>query len=229
VVTLTLARPERRNALDGALLSDLTTTLAALGDDPATRAIVLTGAPPVFSAGADLGRGSDTRPPPGQFVRLFSRLAATLERLEQPVVAALNGHAVGGGWALALCCDFRLAAETAQCWVPEVDMGIALHPVLTAPFVRLAGPARAREIAIECRRYSAPEQHAMGLVHRVVPGAALAAVAHAYAAHLAAKPPRALAEVKARVDQIARIAFPLAGAMTEGVIDRPQGVGSRQD
>ena len=223
VVTLTLARPERRNALDGALLSDLTTTLAALGDDPATRAVVLTGAPPVFSAGADLGRGSDPRPPPGQFVRLFARLAATLERLEPPVIAALNGHAVGGGWALARSCDFRFAAEGAQCWVPEIDMGVALHPVLTTPFVRLVGPARTREIAIEGRRYSAAEQHAIGLVHRVLPAAALAAAAADYAAHLAAKPARALAEVKARINQIARAAWPEVGATTDGVLDRPAG------
>ena len=141
------------------MLSDLTATLAELGDDRTTRAIVLTGAPPVFSAGADLGRGSDMPPPPGQFVRLFSRLAATLERLELPVVAALNGHAVGGGWALALGCDFRFAAESARCWVPEIDMGVALHPVLATPFVRLVGPARTREIAMEGRRYSAAEQH----------------------------------------------------------------------
>lgn len=205
------------------MLSDLTATLAELGDDRTTRAIVLTGAPPVFSAGADLGRGSDMPPPPGQFVRLFSRLAATLERLELPVVAALNGHAVGGGWALALGCDFRLAAESAQCWVPEIDMGVALHPVLATPFVRLVGPARTREIAMEGRRYSAAEQHAMGLVHRVVPAVALPAAAADYAAHLAAKPPRALAEVKARINQIARAAWPEVGATTEGVLDRPAG------
>ena len=184
---------------------------------------MLTGAPPVFSAGADLGGGSDPRPPPGQFVRLFARLAATLERLEPPVIAALNGHAVGGGWALALCCDFRFAADGAQCWVPEIDMGVALHPVLTTPFVRLVGPARTREIAIEGRRYSAAEQHAMGLVHRVLPAAALAAAAADYAAHLAAKPARALAEVKARINQIARAAWPEVGATTDGVLDRPAG------
>lgn len=183
---------------------------------------MLTGAPPVFSAGADLGRAGD-RPRPGEFVRLFSRLATTLERLEPPVIAAINGHAVGGGWALALCCDFRFAAAAAQCWVPEVDMGVALHPALTVPFVRLVGPARAREIAVECRRYSAAEQHGMGLVHRVVPGPALAAAAHEYAAHLAAKPSRALAEVKARINQITRLAFPEVGAMTEGFLDRPVG------
>ena len=184
---------------------------------------MLTGAPPVFSAGADLGRGSDPRPPPGQFVRLFARLAATLERLEPPVIAALNGHAVGGAWALALCGDFRFAAEGAQCWVPEIDMGVALHPVLTTPFVRLVGPARTREIAIEGRRYSAAEQHAMGLVHRVVPAAALAAAAADYAANLAAKPARALAEVKARINQISRAAWPEVGATTEGVLERPAG------
>lgn len=187
--------------------------------------VVLTGAPPVFSAGADLGRGSATPPPPGQFIRLFSRLASTLERLELPVIAALNGHAVGGGWALALCCDFRFAAEAAQCWIPEVDMGIALHPVLTTPFVRLVGPARTREITLECRRYPAREQHAMGLVHRVVPGDALAAAAADYAAHLAAKPFRPLAEMKARINQIARTGIPeigpAIGTTTEASVDRP--------
>src|SRR5688572_25437817 len=134
VATLTLNRPERRNALDGGLLSELIATLTALNDDPSARVVVLTGAPPVFSSGADQGRGSAASPPPGQFIRLFSRLATVLERLELPVIAALNGHAVGGGWVLALCCDFRFAAEAAQCWIPEVDMGIALHPVLTTPF-----------------------------------------------------------------------------------------------
>ena len=187
--------------------------------------VVLTGAPPVFSAGADLGRGSATPPPPGQFIRLFSRLASTLERLELPVIAALNGHAVGGGWALALCCDFRFAAEAAQCWIPEVDMGIALHPVLTTPFVRLVGPARTREITLECRRYPAREQHAMGLVHRVVPGDTLAAAAADYAARLAAKPFRPLAEMKARINQIARTGIPeigpAFGTTTEASVDRP--------
>lgn len=192
-------------------MTDLATTLTALGDDRAARVVVLTGAPPVFSSGADQGRGSAAPPPPGQFIRLFSRLATTLDRLELPVIAALNGHAVGGGWALALCCDFRFAAEAAQCWIPEVDMGISLHPVLTTPFVRLVGPARTREITLECRRYAAWEQHAMGLVHRVVPGDALAGAAAEYAAHLAAKPFRPLAEMKARINQIARIAYPEAG------------------
>lgn len=185
--------------------------------------VVLTGAPPVFSAGADLGRGPGAPPPPGRFVRLFSRLAGTLDRLELPVIAALNGHAVGGGWALALCCDFRFAAEGAQCWIPEVDMGIALHPVLTTPFIRLVGPARTREIALEARRYTSREQHAMGLVHRVVPGDALAAEAAEYAARLAAKPFRALAEAKARINQIARTAYPEIGAPPEAIGERPPG------
>ena len=211
VATLTLNRPERRNALDGGLLSELIATLTALNDDPSARVVVLTGAPPVFSSGADQGRGSAAPPPPGQFIRLFSRLATVLERLELPVIAALNGHAVGGGWVLALCCDFRFAAEAAQCWIPEVDMGIALHPVLITPFVRLVGPARTREITLEARRYPAREQHAMGLVHRVVAGDALADAAAEYAAHLAAKPFRPLAEMKARINQIARVTYREAG------------------
>lgn len=231
VATLTLDRPARRNALSDGLLEELAQALADIRDDHRTRAVVLTGAPPVFSAGADVGLRSGMsaeerrrafRAAPSRFVRLFPRVAALLEALEQPTIAAINGHAVGGGWALALACDFRFAAAAAQCWIPETDLGVALHPVLATPIVRLVGAARAKEIVMSGRRYSAPEAATLGLVHRVVPGAELARAAREFADVLARKPFRPLAEVKAQINATVRAAMPEVDAMREGMLDRDE-------
>ncbi len=229
IATVTLNRPDRRNSLSDAMLTELAAAFAELRDDAATRAVIVTGAPPVFSAGADAGlRASmseaERREAFGrrksQFRRLFERANTLLENLEQPTVAAINGHAVGGGWGLTLACDFRVAAAEAQLWIPEVDLGVPLGIASTTRFVRLVGPARAKEIIMECRRYSAEEARQMGLVHRVVPGDAVLKEARALAERLAAKPFRPLAEVKARINAIARTGIPEVNAMTEGFLDR---------
>ncbi len=229
IATVTLNRPDRRNSLSDAMLTELAAAFAELRDDAATRAVIVTGAPPVFSAGADAGlRASMSEAErrevfgrrKSQFRRLFERANTLLENLEQPTVAVINGHAVGGGWGLTLACDFRVAAAEAQFWIPEVDLGVPLGIASTTRFVRLVGPARAKEIIMECRRYSAEEARQMGLVHRVVPGDALLKEARALAERLAAKPFRPLAEVKARINAIARAGIPEVNAMTEGFLDR---------
>lgn len=229
VATVTLNRPERRNALGDPVLLALGAALTELRDDPAVRVVVVTGAPPVFSAGADAGLRSSMSPDErrqafatrkSQFRRLFERCTTLLEGLEQPTIAMINGHAVGGGWGLALAADFRIAAAEAQFWIPEVDLGVPLGVASTARFVRLVGPARAKEIIMECRRYSAAEAHAMGLVTRVVPGEALAEAVRDFAARLLAKPFRPLSEMKARINTIARTGIPDVNAMTEGHLDR---------
>src|SRR2546425_814806 len=89
-------------------------------------------------------------------------------------------NALGGGWGLTLACDFRWAAAEAEFWIPEVDLGVPLGVASTTRFVRLVGPARAKEIIMECRRYSAADAHAMGLLHRVVPGTSLLKEARAW-------------------------------------------------
>jgi len=229
IATVTLNRPERRNALSDALLTELASAFTELRDDAGVRVVVVTGAGPVFSAGADArlrsGMSAEERRQvfanrKSQFRRLFERANTLLEGLEQPTVAMVNGHAVGGGWGLALACDFRIAAAEAQFWIPEVDLGVPLGVGSTARFVRLVGPARAKEIILECRRYSAAEALALGLVTRVVPGATLASTVREYAALLAAKPFRPLAEAKARINAIARTGIPDVNAMTEGHLDR---------
>jgi enoyl-CoA hydratase/carnithine racemase len=191
--------------------------------------VILTAAPPVFSAGADAGLRSSMSPEErrqafqtrkSQFRRLFERATTLLENLEQATVAAINGHAVGGGVGLTLACDFRWAAAEAKLWIPEVDLGVPLGVGTTTRLVRLVGPARAKEIVMEGRRYTAADAQALGLVHRVVPGAQLADAVRVYAGELAAKPFRALAEVKARINAIARVGIPEANAMTEGFLER---------
>jgi enoyl-CoA hydratase/carnithine racemase len=229
VVTLTLNRPDRRNSLSDPMLTDLGAALAELRDDATSRVVILTGAPPVFSAGADAPHARAKtdeerrrlfKENKSQFRRLFERVTTAVENLEQATIAMINGHAVGGGWGLTLACDFRWAAAEAQLWIPEVDLGVPLGVASTTRFVRLVGPARAKEIIMECRRFSAAEAQTWGLVHRVVLGASLAKEVRAYADLLAAKPFKAMAEVKARINAIARTGIPEVNAMTEGFLDR---------
>lgn len=229
LAVVTLDRPERRNALSDPMLTDLGRVLTELRDDADIRVVILTGAPPVFSAGADARLKSSmsaeerrhamaTRK--SQFRRLFERANTLLEGLEQLTVCAINGHAVGGGWGLTLACDFRIAAAEAQLWIPEVDLGVPLGVASTTRFVRLVGPARAKEIILECRRYSAEEARSLGLVHRVVSASDLMKHAREYAQALLAKPFRPLAEMKARINAIARTGIPEVNAMTEGFLPR---------
>ena len=229
IATVTLNRPDRRNALSDAMLTELGAAFAELRDDAATRVVIVTGAPPVFCAGADAPLHSKMTPDErrrafaqrkSQFRRLFERANTLLESLEQTTLAMINGHAIGGGWGLTLACDFRWAAAEAEFWIPEVDLGVPLGVASTTRFVRLVGPARAKEIIMECRRYSAADAHAMGLLHRVVPGTSLLKEARAWVELLAAKPAGPLAEAKARINAIARTGIPEVNAMTEGFLDR---------
>lgn len=229
VATVTLNRPERRNSLADEVLAALGRVLAELRDDAESRVVVLTGAGPVFSAGAHApfrrGMSDEERrrafaSARSQFRRLFERATALLEGLEQTTIARIQGHAVGGGWGLALACDFRLAAASAEFWIPEVDLGVPLGVASTARFVRLVGPARAKEIILTCRRYGAAEAEALGLLTRAVPDGALDATVAEWAERLAAKPFRPLAEAKARINAIARTGIPDVNAMTEGFLDR---------
>ena len=231
IATVTMNRPDRRNALSDAMLTELAAAFAELRDDAATRVVVVTGAPPVFSAGADAGLKSSMSPQERrqafagrktQFRRLFERAQTLLENLEQATIAMINGHAVGGGWGLTLACDFRIAAGEAEFWIPEVDLGVPLGVASTTRFVRMVGPARAKEIIMECRRYTAAEALALGLLTRVVPRAELDRAVRAYAEMLLAKPFRPLTEMKARINAIARIGIPEVNAMTEGFLDRTQ-------
>jgi enoyl-CoA hydratase/carnithine racemase len=166
VATVTLNRPDRRHSLSDEMLGELAAAFRELRDDACTRVVILTGAPSVFSAGAHVpfkrGMSPEERRQvfaqrKSRFRRLFERANTLLENLEQVTIAMVNGHAIGGGWGLVLACDFRFAAAEAEFWIPEVDLGVPLGVASTARFVRLVGPALAKEIILEGRRYAAAE------------------------------------------------------------------------
>lgn len=229
IATVMLDRPDRRNSLSDDMLRELGAAFTELRDDTTSRVVVVTGTPPVFSAGADAPiskkmSDAERREAFGrrksQFRRLFERANTVLEGLEQATICAINGHAVGGGWGLTLACDFRIATVEAEMWIPEVDLGVPLGVASTTRFVRLVGPARAKEIIMTCRRYTAAEALTLGLVHRVVPRAELDRTVAEFAAMLLAKPFRPLAEMKARINAVARTGMPEVNAMTEGFLER---------
>ena len=178
IATLTFNRPEKRNPLNEEILLELEDMLHQVRDDPQVRVMIFTGSGNTFSAGADLSqtRGiNDEQERQRVFAqyrkrrgRLVGRVLEVLVNLEPITIAAINGYAVGGGWALALGCDFKIAVEEAQFWFPEVDLGVPLSAGATALLAAHVGPTRAKEIIITCRRYKAAELLTMGLLNRVV-------------------------------------------------------------
>ncbi len=196
VTTVTIERPEARNALDAATLDGLISALAAADEDPQVRVIVLTGAgEKAFCAGADLRSGltSDPSAVEGHEQRgLLRRLFATTESLSTPLVGRINGHALAGGLGVALSCDLLVAVDDATFGTPEVHVGLWPH-IISALLVQHLGPKRALEWMMTGRRYPALEAERLGLVNRVVPRAQLDTAVADLAAELVRGAPLALA------------------------------------
>jgi 2-(1,2-epoxy-1,2-dihydrophenyl)acetyl-CoA isomerase len=166
IATITLNRPEKLNALTTALCDELIAALRAASTDSAVRAIVVTGAGRAFCAGADLtilGTDGDA------LVRAGREIALLIRSAPQPVIAAVNGAAAGGGANLALACDYKVAADTAT--IGEVFAKLGLGPDWGGSFFlpRLAGTARALELLWSARMVPAAEAYTLGLFDRVVP------------------------------------------------------------
>lgn len=195
VATVTLDRPPV-NAVNLEVIDEFLAAVAALGADPAVRAVVLTGAGRRFCAGADIAMMRDVSPANHERIRRWIDVQAGLEALSQPVIAAINGYAFGGGAELALACDFRWMAADAEIGFPEIGLGIFPGAGGTQRLTRLLGPARALELMVSGRRVGATEALDLGLVQRVLPADALAAGVRTFARELAAKPTRAIGLLK---------------------------------
>ena len=216
IVTLTLNRPEKRNPINEAMLREFEQIVLALRDDASSRAVLLTGTGNSFCAGADLSlikgvTDADERQrlfaqARNRRARLIGRTFSLFENLEQVTIAAINGFAIGGGWGLALACDFRLAVPGAQFWLPEVDLGVPLGIGSTRRLVSIVGAARAKEIILTCDRYSAEELFSWGMLNRLVPPEQLMDAARDLAKRLLAKNPSAVAGSKLTVNAIAAVA-----------------------
>lgn len=212
IATLTFNRPEKRNPLNEEIVLELEGLLHEVRDDKEIRVLIFTGTGNTFSAGADLSqvkgitdkeeRQRIFAPLGKRRARLIGRVIDTLVNLEQVTVAAVNGYAAGGGWTLALGCDFRIAVEEAEFWFPEVDLGVPLSPASTALVVAHVGPTVAKEIIIGCRRYKAAELLTLGLVNQVVKREALLPTARALAESLANKNPNAVMVSKATINAL---------------------------
>jgi enoyl-CoA hydratase/carnithine racemase len=170
VLTVTLARPERRNAIDGELAAALRETFEAAADDASVRALILTGEGRAFSAGGDLSRFErdwDPREFRHDSHRL-TQLISLVERLEKPTVAAINGVATGAGTQLALACDVRLMATGARFVYREGRLGIIPSHGGVTRLVKLIGLARARDVLLGGEEVSSSEALRLGLVTEVV-------------------------------------------------------------
>jgi enoyl-CoA hydratase len=203
VSVLTLHRPDRLNALSPDVLEDLQARLDEVEGDEGVGAVVLTGAgDKAFSAGADVSLVREAGPIEARtFAARGHATADRIEALPKPVVAAINGYALGGGCELALACDVRLASERAQIGLPEVTLGIFPGWGGTQRMPRLIGPGRAKELIFTGRRVGAEEALAIGLVDRVHPHEELLDRAVELAAEMAEKPAWALAAAKAMLNR----------------------------
>ncbi len=204
VGTVTLNRPDKLNALTADMVGELAEALTTLAGTQAVRAIVVTGAGRAFCAGADVGllrslieRGDEATG--RRLVDSLRRVAHAIRQAPQPVVAAVNGVAAGGGANLALACDLRIAADTAQ--IGQVFMKIGLHPDFGGTYwlPRLVGASRALELFLDAELVGAAEAERLGLFNRVVPAGRLAAEAAAWAQRIAAAPPLAVRRAKQAV------------------------------
>ncbi len=195
VAEVRLARPQARNALSQALMSQLIEAAAWFRASTQVQAVILTGTDTYFSAGADLadpdrGAGRCTRLEQQQSVRIGPDMCAAWESgLEQVTIAAIEGYCIGGAAALAVSLDFRIAGEGAYLRLPEIALGMNMSWGALPRVAALVGPARAKRFAIFCEPCYADEALAWGMVDEVTTAGEALATAHAWAAKIAALPP----------------------------------------
>jgi enoyl-CoA hydratase len=196
VATLTLNRPGAMNAITARMKEELARALDAVEADAEVRVLVITGAgTKAFCAGADIKERSGTDPTPAEFYarqKLTQRLFSRIEQLDRPVIAAINGVALGGGCEIALACDLRIAADTASLGLTEVNLGVLPAGGGTQRLPRIVGAAKAKELIFTGQRLAAAQALELGLVNRVVPADGLMAAAGELARQIAAKPPLAV-------------------------------------
>lgn len=193
VAVVTINRPKVLNALNTGTIDDLERALLDLQRDDSVRAIVLTGAgEKSFVAGADINELAALSPAEGQrHGRRGQAVFDLIEDLGKPVIAAINGFALGGGCELAMACTMRLAADTARLGQPEINLGIIPGYAGSQRLPRLVGKGRALEILLTGDMVPAARAYEIGLVNRIVPAAELLGEAKKLAATLAAKAPLA--------------------------------------
>lgn len=202
VATVTLDRPEALNALNASVIASLKTAFTKLSEDPSLRAVILTGAGKAFVAGADIKEMADFTPAQArEFSAAGHALMTQIETFPRPVIAAVNGFALGGGCELALCCDVRIAGEKAKLGLPEVGLGVIPGFGGTQRLTRLVGRAAAKLLLFTGETIPAAKALSLGLVEEVVAPEALLPRCQEIAKAIASKGPAAVALAKRAVNE----------------------------
>ena len=215
IATLTLNRPKVLNALNDQLFRELDAALDALAADDAVRVVILTGAgEKAFAAGADIQELASVSAEEGrQLAARGQRVMGKMERLGKPVIACINGFALGGGCELAMACTFRIAGETARLGQPEVKLGLIPGYGGSQRLPRLIGQGAALKLLLSGEMISAAEALRLGLVEEVVPAAELMPRARQLAALIAGMAPVALRHCLAAVHDGAELPLDRALAL----------------
>jgi len=201
IAILTINRPKALNALNSATLEELTQAFTELAKDTSIRVVILTGSgEKAFVAGADIAEMSTMTPMQARnFSQLGQNLMNLIESIPQPVIAAVNGFALGGGTELAMACDFRLASENAKFGQPEVSLGLLAGFGGTQRLARLVGSGRASEILFTADNLDVHEAYRIGLVNRVYPLSELMTQALSMAKKIASRAPIAVQLTKTAI------------------------------
>jgi len=202
IATITFNRPEKRNPLDEVTIQEIFARLEDAKNDENIRVVVFTGAGDrAFSSGADLNTMKDVNPVKGtEFSRVGQRLCDYIEAFGKPVIAAINGFALGGGLELAMACDIRIASENAQVGLTEINVGLISGWGGTQRLPRFVSKGIAKEMVFLGKRIDARTAERLGLVNAVVPPDQLMVKVKELALELASKPPIAIKLLKALIN-----------------------------
>lgn len=198
IATITLDRPKVLNALSPAVIAEVGQALRELDAEDSIRAVVITGGPKVFAAGADIGDMAE-RSAAEQLNRDQTGAWGPISGFKKPLIAAVNGYCLGGGCELALMCDVIIAGDSARFGQPEINLGIIPGAGGTQRWPRTAGKYAAMEVMLTGGMVSARRAYELGMVNRVVPAEMCIAVAQRMARQLAEKPPVAVRLAKESV------------------------------
>jgi enoyl-CoA hydratase/carnithine racemase len=205
---LTINRHAQRNSMSFEMWEAFPRHIKELDADPSIRVLVVTGAGDrAFASGADIAEFTSKRTgrdAAGLYHRVVEGTMRSVEACSKPVIAMVNGYALGGGCELAVACDLRVAAESASFGIPSAKLGLVISFTDTNRLVDLVGPAVAKEMLMTGRRLSAREALHVGLVNQVVPDSSLRQATLDLAAAIAANAPFSIASTKAMVDQCRR-------------------------
>ena len=220
---LKLNQPEKHNAISYAMWVAISEVMESFRDDDGVRVVVMSGeGGRAFSAGADISEFSKNRSTQAQIEVYEAAGRAAYDAITsfpKPVIASIEGYCVGGGLAVAMCADLRIATDDSRFGIPAAKLGLGYSHKSLRPLVDLVGPTHAKEILFTARRFTASEAQRMGLVNQVLPRAEIATFVEDYAQTIAANAPLTVKACKTVIAELAKDPADRNTALCERVVD----------